>query len=86
VRLVVEVRRGASARVVANQLLKHTRLSGRFSANMVALVGGTPRSLGLKALLQHFLDFRVRFCGCVFGCAGFIVAYGGRGGKGMQDE
>jgi hypothetical protein len=32
----------------------------RFSANMVALVGGVPQTLDLKAFLQHFLDFRVR--------------------------
>jgi DNA gyrase/topoisomerase IV subunit A len=30
---------------------------------MVALVGGTPQTLGLKAMLQHFLDFRVGFRG-----------------------
>ena len=39
VRLVVEVKRGASARVVANNLFKHTRLQQRFSCNMVCLVG-----------------------------------------------
>ena len=34
-RLVVEVRRGFEARVVLNQLMRHTRLQGRFSCNMV---------------------------------------------------
>jgi hypothetical protein len=54
----VEVRRGVSPEVVLAQLLKHTRLQQRFSGNMVALVGGTPRTLGLKDCLQHFLEFR----------------------------
>jgi len=35
VRLVVEVKRGYEARVVLNQLFKHTRLQSRFSCNMV---------------------------------------------------
>jgi hypothetical protein len=43
---------------VLNQLLKHTALQGRFSANMVALVGSQPRTLTLKDFLQHWLDFR----------------------------
>ncbi|KAI8463558.1 MAG: DNA gyrase, A subunit [Monoraphidium minutum] len=59
VRLVVEVKRGYEARVVLNQLLKHTRLQMRFSCNMVALVGGVPQTLTLKDFLQHFLNFRV---------------------------
>lgn len=41
-----------------NQLVKHTSVSTRFSANMVALVGAQPRTLNLKEFLQHFLDFR----------------------------
>jgi DNA gyrase subunit A len=56
--MVVEVRRCMSPEVVLAQLLKHTRLQQRFSANMVALVGGTPKSLGLKDCLRHFLEFR----------------------------
>ena len=60
VRLVVEVKRGFDAQVVLNQLRRATRLEARFGANMVALVGGAPRALDLKAFLTHFLDFRVR--------------------------
>jgi DNA gyrase/topoisomerase IV subunit A len=40
VRLVVEVKRGFEARVVLNQLLKHTRLQIRFSCNMVGRGAG----------------------------------------------
>lgn len=41
-----------------NQLLKHTSVQGRFSCNMVALVGSQPRTLTLKDFLVHFLEFR----------------------------
>jgi DNA gyrase subunit A len=58
VRVVVEVKRGFQAEAVRAQLLRHTRLQQRFSANVVALVGGSPRSLPLKEALQHWLDFR----------------------------
>lgn len=44
-----------------NQLLKHTAVASRFSANMVALVDAQPRTLTLKDFLQHFLDFRRAF-------------------------
>ena len=58
-RVVVEVRRGAAPAVVLNALFRHTSLQARFSVNLVALVGGTPKTLGLKACLAHFIDFRV---------------------------
>ena len=64
-RLVVEVKRGVSAAVVMAQLLKHTPLQTRFSCNMVALVGGLPKSLNLKEFLVHFLDFRLVQCSSV---------------------
>lgn len=48
-----------------NQLVKHTAVSTRFSANMVALVGAQPRTLNLKDFLQHFLDFRYSWKKCV---------------------
>ncbi|PRW61571.1 DNA gyrase subunit A [Chlorella sorokiniana] len=57
-RVVVELKRGGNAELVLNQLVKHTAVSTRFSANMVALVGAQPRTLNLKDFLQHFLDFR----------------------------
>ncbi|PSC74003.1 DNA gyrase subunit A [Micractinium conductrix] len=58
VRVVVEVKRGGSPELVMNQMLKHTSVQGRFSCNMVALVGSQPRTLTLKDFLQHFLEFR----------------------------
>lgn len=60
--------------MVLNQLLKHTRLQVRFSANMVALVGGMPQSLPLKDCLRHFLDFRWGVCVC--GIDGVVLKIG----------
>lgn len=54
--------------MVLNQLLKHTSVQTRFSCNMVALVGATPRTLNLKDFLAHFLEFR-----CVLACVGGCV-------------
>eukprot|EP00798_Chlamydomonas_sp_ICE-L_P031639 gene31639-6834_t len=57
-RVVVELRRGFSPDVVLAQLFKQTKLESRFSCNMVALVGGLPRQMGLKEMLSLFLEFR----------------------------
>lgn len=46
------------------KLLRGSRLEGKVACNMVALVDGGPRQLGLKPLLQHWLDFR---CGAAGG-------------------
>ena len=57
-RVVIELKRATVAEVVLNQLYRHTPLQISFGVNMVALVGGRPRSLTLKACLEHFLAFR----------------------------
>ncbi|MEX0763475.1 MAG: DNA gyrase subunit A [Dehalococcoidia bacterium] len=57
-RVVLELRRGASPEVLLNNLYKHTPLRTSFSVNMIALAGGTPRVLTLKQALRHFIDFR----------------------------
>lgn len=57
-RVVVELRRGANAEVVVNNLYKQTNLQTIFPCNMVALVDKTPQTLNLKQFLEHFLDFR----------------------------
>jgi len=57
-RIVVELRRGASTGVLLNNLYRHTALRSSFSVNMLALVDGTPRVLTLKQALRHFIDFR----------------------------
>lgn len=58
-RLVVEVKNGFNPDAVLAQLFRLTPLEDSFSINCVALVEGRPRTLGLKALLQIFLDHRL---------------------------
>ena len=57
-RIVMEIRAGAQGLVVLNNLYKLTAMQNSFSVNNVALVDGTPRILGLKQALQHFIEFR----------------------------
>jgi len=57
-RIVVEVKKGASARKVLNQLYKFTPLQTSFGVNMLALVNGEPRLLSLKKALLLFLEHR----------------------------
>ena len=57
-RVVIELRGGVQPMVVLNNLYKLTAMQSTFSANMLALVGGTPETITLKAALQHFIAFR----------------------------
>ncbi|TAM99965.1 MAG: DNA gyrase subunit A [Rhodanobacteraceae bacterium] len=57
-RVVIEVRRDASAEVVLNNLFQQTQLQVTFGINMVALVDGQPRLLNLKEILEHFIRHR----------------------------
>jgi DNA gyrase subunit A len=58
-RIVIELKRDAYARVVLNNLYKQTPLQNNFGVNMLALVNGEPQLLGLKQMLEVFVDFRV---------------------------
>ncbi|NEP10518.1 MAG: DNA topoisomerase (ATP-hydrolyzing) subunit A [Symploca sp. SIO2C1] len=58
-RVVIELKRDAYARVVLNNLYKQTPLQTNFGANMLALVGNEPQLITLKDFLQVFLDFRI---------------------------
>ncbi|MDA0266111.1 MAG: DNA gyrase subunit A [Cyanobacteria bacterium] len=58
-RIVIELKRDAYPRVVLNNLYKQTPLQNNFGVNMLSLVNGEPQLLGLKPLLEVFLDFRV---------------------------
>ncbi|HHW43995.1 MAG TPA: DNA gyrase subunit A [Desulfotomaculum sp.] len=55
-RVVIELRRDAKPRVILNQLYKHTQMQDTFGVIMLALVGGQPRVLNLKQVLEHYLD------------------------------
>ncbi|MFQ6047479.1 MAG: DNA gyrase C-terminal beta-propeller domain-containing protein, partial [Gemmatimonadales bacterium] len=57
-RIVVELRRDANPTVVLNQLYKHTQAQTTFGAIMLALVGGVPRVMNLKELLERFIEHR----------------------------
>ena len=57
-RIVIELKREAQPQVVLNTLYKYTAMQSTFFMNMLALVDGEPRILGLKEALQNFIDFR----------------------------
>ncbi|HYM65548.1 MAG TPA: DNA gyrase subunit A, partial [Candidatus Sulfotelmatobacter sp.] len=58
VRVVVELKRDSAPKKVLNNLFKLTSLQTSFSANIVALVDGTPQTLNLKTILEEFLKHR----------------------------
>ena len=57
-RIAVELKRDAIPRVVLNKLFTHTPMQSTFGVNMLAIVGGQPRVLGLRDVLQCFIDHR----------------------------
>ncbi|WP_282008164.1 DNA gyrase subunit A [Brevundimonas aveniformis] len=57
-RVVVELKRDASGDVVLNQLYRFTALQSSFGVNMLALNRGRPEQMGLRTLLELFLDHR----------------------------
>ena len=57
-RMVIELKRDASGDVILNQLFRYTALQSSFGVNMLALNHGRPEQMGLRALVQAFLDFR----------------------------
>ena len=58
-RLVVVLKRDAVARVVLNNLLKHTELQTNFSANMLALVDGVPRTLTIDQFVSNWVAHQI---------------------------
>lgn len=59
IRIQIELRRDAHPKKVLNYLLKHTDLRKTFGVIMLTVVDGAPRVLGLKGLMQHYIDHRV---------------------------
>jgi len=57
-RVVVEMKRDASAEVVLNQLYRFTALQSSFPCNMLALNHGRPEQMGLREMIAHFVVFR----------------------------
>ncbi|MEM6832813.1 MAG: DNA gyrase subunit A, partial [Pseudomonadota bacterium] len=58
VRVVIELKRDATADVVLNQLFRFTQLQTSFGMNMLALNGGKPEQMGLREILKAFIKFR----------------------------
>jgi DNA gyrase subunit A len=58
-RIVVTLKRDAVAKVVLNNLYKHTQLQHNFGVNMLALVDGVPRTLRLDQLIRHYVKHQV---------------------------
>ena len=55
-RVVIEIRRDANANVVLNNLYKQTAMQSSFGINMLSLVNGQPKVMGLKEMLYHYLE------------------------------
>lgn len=58
IRIVIELKKDANASVVLNKLYKMTALQSSFSVNNVALVGGRPKLLNLKEIIEEFVKHR----------------------------
>jgi DNA gyrase subunit A len=58
-RLVIVLKRDAVAKVVLNNLYKHTQLQDTFGANMLALVDDVPRTLSLDAFVRHWVTHQI---------------------------
>ena len=58
IRVVIELKRDETAKVILNQLYQHTQMQVSFGIIMLAIVGGQPKLLNLKAVLSNFLNHR----------------------------
>ncbi len=58
-RIVITLKRDAVAKVVLNNLYKHTQLQTTFGANMLALVDDVPRTLPLDGFIRHWVDHQI---------------------------
>ena len=56
IKIVMEVKKEANANVVLNNLYKHTQLQTTYGINFLMLVDGRPKTMGLKAILDRYLD------------------------------
>ncbi len=58
IRIVLELKKGADVENLTNMLYKKTRLEDTFGVNMLAVANGRPETLGLKAIIEHHVDFQ----------------------------
>ena len=57
--IVIDIKREASPQIVLNQLYSYTQMQITFSAIMIAIVNGEPKTLSLKEILKDYIDFQV---------------------------
>ncbi|MCI5655597.1 MAG: DNA gyrase subunit A [Candidatus Pseudoruminococcus sp.] len=57
--IVIDIKREASPQIVLNQLYSYTQMQITFSAIMIAIVNGEPKTLSLKEILKDYVDFQV---------------------------
>ena len=58
IRIVLELKKNADTDKLINMLYKKTRLEDTFGVNMLAVANGRPETLGLKSIIEYFLDFQ----------------------------
>ena len=58
IRIVLELKKGADVENLKNMLYKKSRLEDTFGVNMLAVANGKPETLGLKAIIEHHVDFQ----------------------------
>ena len=58
IKIVIDIKRDANPQVVLNHLFKYTRLQDSYSINMLAIVDGKPKVLGLKEILENYVKFQ----------------------------
>jgi len=58
IRIVLELRKGVNSKFIINSLYKHSRLQESFNVNFLALVGGQPRVLNLKDVMDNYVSYR----------------------------
>ncbi len=59
VRIVIELKKDVQVDVVMNQLFRLTSLQTSFGVNMLALVNGAPKQMGIKEMIQHYCDHQI---------------------------
>ncbi len=58
IRIVIELKKGANPKFIINSLYKYTRLQDSFNVNFLALVNGSPKLLGIKDVLENYVNYR----------------------------
>lgn len=58
IRIVIELKKSVDSQFVINALFKYTRLQDSFNVNFLALVGGKPRVLGIRDVLENYVNYR----------------------------